>query len=230
MFEISEKRALDPKLVNLLKPNSTYAESYQRLRLSVESSRNRDEGVVVAIASPVKGEGKTLTAINLAAALAQNPAHKVLLIDLNLRPTQNSIKEYLGIQKWRAPGVVENVLGKAIDWDQLAQTMPALNLHFMPSGQQAQSPYEILNSGKMGEMVAEARRRYDFVILDTAAVTLFADTQLISPLVDKFVVLVAAGETSKKQLGDCLNLMPPDKVMGLVINSSKKTGGGDYAV
>lgn len=229
MFEITDKRLLNTRLVNLLEPNSSDAESYQRLRLSVEKLHMAGEGTVVAITSPAVGEGKTLTAINLAAALAQDKTHQVLLVELNLRETKNTLKSYLGIRKWTAPGLVENVSSHSVEWNQLACYLPAPNLHFMPAGQLSPAPYEILNSGRLSSIINEARRRYDFIILDTAAATLYPDAQLISRLADKFIILVAAGRTSKKQLESCLNLMSPDKVLGLVINACTQTRGEHHA-
>lgn len=200
------------------------SQRYQRLRLAVENLPRTDSGIVVAIASPSDHEGKTLTAINLAGALAQNPSRKVLLIELDLRSSGTSIKDYLGVRKWSPAGVVDSITANTGNWQQLTDFIPSFNLHLLTAGQRSQSPYEVLNAPLLGEMINDARHKFDYVVLDTASVTLYPDTQLISKWVDKFIVLVASGKTSKHQLAECLNLMSPDKVMGIVFNECNDAG------
>ncbi|MDO9318366.1 MAG: CpsD/CapB family tyrosine-protein kinase [Gammaproteobacteria bacterium] len=242
MSEFFNKRTLNPRLVHLLRPHSGDAQRYQRLRLAVENIPRKTGGVVVAIASPSSGEGKTLTAINLAGALAQNPASKVMLIELDLRSTQGTLKDYLGARKWSPRGVVDGVvegLGDSIadvdaegaassaqiDWQQIAHSVPEFNLTLIPSGQKTESPYEVLNSPQLERLINQARLRFDYIILDTAPVTLYPDTQLISRWVDQFIVLVTAGMTSRKELAACLDLMVPEKVLGLVFNECQHADG-----
>ena len=233
MSELLEKRSLNSRLVNLLRPHSADAQRYQRLRLAVESIP-RKNGVVVAVASPSNGEGKTLTAMNLAGSLAQNPASKVALIELDLRSTQGTLKDYLGAKKWSPRGVVDSVVegsgsGNPLDWEQIAHFVPEFNLTLIPSGQKTQSPYEVLSSPQLEELINQARLRYHYIILDTPPVTLYPDTQLISRWVDKFIVLVTAGMTTRKQLAECLDLMVPEKVLGLVFNGSQHVDGERHA-
>lgn len=232
MFDFADRHTLNPLLVNLVRPGSADAQRYQRLRLAVENIPRRAGGVVVAIASPSSGEGKTLTAMNLAGALAQNPACKVALIELDLRSTQGTVKDYLGTRKPSPPGVVDSVAtigaGERLDWGLIAHYIPEFNLTLIPSGQRTNSPYEVLNSPQLEEVIKQARLRYDYIILDTAPVTLCPDTQLISKWVDQFIVLVSAGVTSRRQLGDCLDLMPAEKVLGLVFNGGRQQGGKHY--
>ncbi len=232
MSELPAKRSLNSRLVNLLRPNSADAQRYERLRLAVEKIPHQDGGVVVAIASPSTGEGKTLTAINLAGALAQNPNSKVVLIELDLRSTQGTLKDYLGARKWSPQGVVDNVLDNTadnpIEWEEIAHFVPEFNLTLIPSGRKTQSPYEVLNSPQLEELISQARLRYDYIILDTPPVTLYPDTQLISRWVDQFIVLVTAGMTTRRQLAECLDLMVPEKVLGLVFNGCQQTDGERY--
>lgn len=233
MSELPEKRSLNSRLVNLLRPHSADAQRYQRLRLAVENIP-RKGGVVVAVASPSTGEGKTLTAMNLAGALAQNPASKVVLIELDLRSTQGTMKDYLGTRKWSPRGVVDSVVNDAsisnpVDWEQIAHFVPEFNLTLIPSGQKTESPYEVLNSPQLEGLINQARLRYDYIILDTPPVTLYPDTQLISRWVDQFIVLVTAGMTTRRQLAECLDLMVPEKVLGLVFNGCQQVDGERHA-
>lgn len=221
MLDLTNRRDMSPRLVSLLQPNSPHSQRYQRLRLAVENLPRNNGGVVVAITSPGIGDGKTITAINLAGALAQNPARRVLLMDLDLRTSGVSIKDYLGARKWTPPGVVDSIATRNDNWQDLCEYIPAFNLYVLTSGNSTPTPYETLNSSQMGEVINEARRSFDYVVLDTTSVTLYPDCQLITKWVDKFIVLVRSEKTSRHQLEECLNLMSPDKVMGIVFNECR---------
>jgi capsular exopolysaccharide synthesis family protein len=212
------RRNLDPRLISLLNPNSLDAERYRRLRQSVEDFRDANNGTVIAVTSPLAGDGKSLTSLNLAGSLAQDPCARVLLIELDLRQKLSNMKDYMGMKKIPGPGVVDKVLNEDIKWEQSVCYIADFNLYFMPTGRSTESPYEILNSPRLGLLLEEARQRYDFVILDTAPVVLLPDCQLISKWVDGFMMVVAADRTPKKMLEEAFNLMDPKKIMGLVFN------------
>ncbi len=214
----SRKRELDPRLISMLKPNSLEAERYRRLRQSVEDFGQTGVCKVVAVTSPLAGDGKSLTSVNLAGSLAQNPDSRVLLIELDLRQKMTNVKDYLGLKKEATSGVVDRVVNPNIQWDKSTYYLPEFNLYFMPTGRSTEAPYEILNSPRLGELLDEARQRYDYVIIDTAPVVLLPDAQLISKWVDGFMMVIAADKTPKKMLEEAFNLMDPKKVMGLVFN------------
>lgn len=217
---------INQRLISLLTPSSMEAERYHRLRQSVEDFCQQDreanggKGKVVAITSPVSGEGKTVTSINLAGALAQNPNAKVLLVELDIRQRFTNIKENLGLRSLQGPGLVGLVSDSNLKWEDATYYMPDFNLHFLPAGQQTDTPYEILRSPRLGEIFDQIRDHYDVVIVDTAPVVLVPDSQLISKWVDGFLVVVAADSTRKKMLAEALNLMDGKKVMGIVFNGN----------
>jgi len=217
---------INERLISLLAPSSPEAERYHRLRQTVEDFCQADKdqsdgkGKVVAITSPVSGEGKTLTSINLAGALAQNPNAKVLLVELDIRQRFTNIKQNLGLRNLSGPGLVNRVSDPSLAWEDAAYFIPDFNLHFVPSGKETNTPYEILRSPRLGEFFEEARSRYDVVIVDTAPVVLVPDSQLISKWIDGFLMVVAADTTRKKMLAEALNLMDGNKVMGIVFNGN----------
>jgi len=224
LLPITRKRGIDARLITLLKPDAMESTRYQRLRLAVENLKSGESAVVVGITSPVAGEGKTLTSINLAGALARNPDSRVLLIEMDLRHPAACLKDYLGLKRWSPPGVVDSVLAGVTDWEQSVSFIPEFNLYVMPSGRSTASAYEILNSVHLERLLAEARNRFDFIVVDTAPVTITTDASLIAKWLDKFLVVVASGKTSKKALEECLDLMAPDQVLGLIFNLSTNSG------
>ena len=219
------------QLVSLLNPDTPQAEHYRRLRYSVERLKKKNESLVVGLTSPVSGDGKTLTSINLAGALAQNAQNRVLLIELDLRQPLNTLKNYLGAKKLGGPGVVDMIIDAALPWEKATYYLQDFNLYLLPAGSPTRSPYELLTSDRMGAILNEARERYDYVIVDTAPVVLLPDSQLIADWVDGFMIVLAADVTPKKLLDEALALMDQDKVLGLVFNGYKQVGedyGGYY--
>src|SRR5262249_30343062 len=86
---------IDDHLVSLLAPTSFAAEQYRAVRLAIETSHRERGTRVVAVASPGRGDGKTITALNLAGALAQASDARVVLLEADLRhPT---VSRYLGL-------------------------------------------------------------------------------------------------------------------------------------
>src|SRR4051794_11023248 len=97
------KRTLDKNLVSLTAPASFAAEQYQGLRLTVERLRRSRDVRVIAVTSPGAGDGKTVTSINLAGALARGTDGRVLLIDADLR--RPAIAQRVGIEESGAAGL-----------------------------------------------------------------------------------------------------------------------------
>jgi len=217
---------LDGHLVSMLDPTSLEAEYYRRLRHIVERMRmhKSNRGTVIAVCSPGAGDGKTVTSINVAGSLAQNTDAKVLLVELDLRKPFVNMKDYLGLGSAAGPGLDDTMInpnvprGKDIPWGKVVRYISNFNLYFLPSGSIVSSPYELLKPPRLGELLESARQRYDFIILDTPPVVFLPDSQLIEKCVDGIFLVVAAGRTPKKMLEEALNLMDPEKILGIVFN------------
>jgi capsular exopolysaccharide synthesis family protein len=212
----SDGDGVDSHLVMMLTPGAFEAEQYLVLRHRVEQLR-RDEGVhVVAITSPGAGDGKTTTAINLAGALGQDPRATVLLVEADLR--QPSVAERLGLLDDGSGGLIAVVRGECALADAV-RVRPPFNLSVLPAGPAARSPYDLIAAPGFAALLAEAVRRYDFVIVDTPPMVPFPDTRVMAKSIDRFFVVVAAHRTPRKMLEETLNAMEPAKVAGLVFNA-----------
>lgn len=239
-LEINRNR-VNQHLVSLLDPNCLEAEYYRRLRHIVECipKSGPHKGTVVAICSPGAGDGKTVTAINVAGAIAQNKDVKVLLVELDLRKPFVTIKNYLGLDKLTGLGLEEALLstggqtGKDIPWGKMVRYISSFNLYFLPSGNTGSVPYELLKPPRLGDLLEAARKRYDYIVIDTPPVVFLPDSQLIEKWVDGVFLVVAAGRTPKKMLEEALNLMDMEKIIGIVFNGytpdSIKKYGDAYA-
>lgn len=220
IVKLDKKARVDPRLVCLLKSNSSAAENYSQLRHAIENLSQPYQAVVVAVTSPEQGDGKTLTAINLAAALAKNPRAKVLLIDMDLRQPGANICDYLNLKNLAGPGIVDLIMNSNLNSEQIIHYISDVNLYLANTGAKTDLPYEILKSRRLEVFIEKVRQQFDFVILDTSHVNQLPDTLLISDYVDGFVIVIKADTTPQNSLEETLNSMRQEKVLGLVFNGS----------
>jgi len=211
---------VEEHLVSLLTPAFFASEQYRALRHLVEQFHKSAHLSVLAVSSPAVGDGKTTTAINLAGALAQAPEARVLLVDADLR--RQSMSEYLGLVDTDRPGLVDAILNPALPLEHVTQPCSPFNLSVVLGGRRPASEYELLKSPRLGELLREARRQYDYVLLDTPPLIPVPDSRVIGKWVDGFLVVVAAHRTPRKLLEEALNVIEPAKIVGLVFNSDDR--------
>lgn len=213
------------RLVSLLAPDSFEAEQYRALRHALEHRRRSRPLAAVAVSSAAAGEGKTTTAINLAGALAQAPEARVLLIDADLRLP--AVSQQLGLDE-EAPGLVDAILDTRLDPDEVIVRLPGDRLAVLPSGRVPESPYEILRSPRMGELLLRARQAWDWVIIDAPPLLPVPDGRLLARSVDAMVLVVAANRTPRRLIGEMLDLLEPGMIAGLVLNGDDRPFSGYY--
>jgi len=216
---------VDERLVSVRSPNSFEADQYRVLCHFLTRTAEGARRSVIAVSSPAAGEGKTTTAVNLAATLAQSPGTRVLLVDMDLR--RPCVASSLGLVRSAGPGLTGAVLDERLDLATVVRTTP-FNLSILPAGTSPPNAYQILESPRVGELLEEARGSYDHVILDTPPLLLVPDCKLLSQWVDGFVIVVAAGRTPRKLLAETLGAMDPAKLKGIVFNGDDRPLGGYY--
>ena len=165
---------LDEHLVSLIAPSSFEAEQYRALRHMIEQLHRSEALSVIAISSADAGDGKTTTTINLAGALAQAADARVLVVDADLRGA--NVATDLGIDE--APGLVDLILRTDLALETAVQVCPDLNLSVLPAGRRPSAPYEVLKSPRVADLLAEARQKYDFVIIDTSPLVTVPDSRV----------------------------------------------------
>ena len=211
---------LEDHLVSLLAPASFEAEQYRALRHMIEQLHRSADLSVIAISSPDAADGKTTTAINLAGTLAQAVDSRVLVIDADLRGA--NVAAHLGLDEHAAPGLVDAILNTRLTLESVVQTHSHLNLSAITAGRRPSAPYEVLKSPRVGELLAEARRKYDYVIVDTPPLVSVPDSRVIEKWVDGFLIVVAAHRTPRRLLEEALNLVEPAKIVGMVFNGDDR--------
>lgn len=219
---VAEERAVDIEehLVSLLAPMSFEAEQYRALRHVIEQLRRSAELSVIAVSSADAADGKTTTAINLAGTLAQAVDSRVLIVDADLRGANVAV--HLGFDDQEFPGLVEAILDTRLTLDAVVQRHAHLNLSAISAGRSPSAPYEVLKSPRAAELLAEARRRYDYVIVDTPPLVSAPESRVIEKYVDGFLIVVGANRTPRRLVEEALNLVEPAKVLGMVFNGDDR--------
>ena len=218
---------LEEHLVSLLEPTSFEAEQYRELRHLVEQLHKSTDLSVVAVSSPCAADGKTTTSINLAGALVQAPDARVLLVDCDLRGA--ALATHLGLDDRTGPGLVDAILDANLTLEAVTHVLPRLNLSVVPAGRIPSAPYEVLKSPRFGELLAEARRRYDYIVVDTPPLVSVPDCRVLSKWVDGFLIVVTAHRTARKLLEEALHVTESAKILGLVFNGDDRHVARGYS-
>lgn len=215
--------AMDQHLVSLVDPASFEADQYRTLRHLVEQLDSTKR--VIAVTSALPGDGKTLTTLNLAGALAHASQARILVWDLDLRTP--SVGKRLGLTV-QNPGAVDLIVDPGLTIDDVVRRHPQFPIWVIPGGGPLLVPYEVLKSPRLGALLREAREQYDYVVVDTAPLAPVPDSRLIADRVDGFVMVVSAHRTPRKFLEDALNLMEPHQIIGIVFNRDDRRLYGYY--
>jgi protein-tyrosine kinase len=224
-----EQDAVDPRLVTLLNPDSFEADQYRMLRFAIERACPTQSSRVIAVTSSIPGEGKTLTTVNLAGSIGQGSQARVLMIDADLRrPTLAKVLGRGNVH--RGWGLVDAILDRRLSLEQIAWRREPFNLSAVTSRRPQADTYELLANGRFGELVREARQRFDYVIIDTPPVLPAPDSRLLAEWIDGYVIVVSADKTPRKLLEETLALLGPSKILGLIFNreSYKHSRYGKY--
>jgi len=210
---------LDPRLVAANAPRSLAAEQYRLLRTRVTRAENGRAFRTIIVTSPNKGDGKSLTAANLALTMAQDTQLRVLLLDADLR--RPSVHRLFGITE--TPGLSDILIGGATLDDALV-TVSEQRLTLLPSGLIPNQPAELLGSTGMRRVLETLRSRFDRILIDMPPVGPLADVAIASTMVDGVLMIVRAGVTPKPAIERALSGLDAGKVLGLVLNDAGASG------
>ena len=215
-----ERAEVAEALVSLLEPASFAADQYRTLRHAVERLRKEASLQVLVVSSPRPGDGKTITTLNLAGALAQGRNARVVVVDADLR--RPSVTEYLGLTSQRLPGLSEAILDPSFGLSRAARRLERFNLSVVPAGSPQSGSYELLNSPRLEDLLREARDLYDYVLIDTPPLVPLPDCRLVGRWADGFLVVVGAHKTPRRLLLEALGPLDPAKVIGVVFNGDDR--------
>lgn len=201
--------------------------AYRLLRSRLANRVKRNDWFSLAVASPSQGDGKSLTAINLAISAAREKQKTIYLLDLDMR--NPSVCKFLGITGIRP--LPDYFLGQAKPEDVLFQTsFPNLIVAGALGPNDGAS--ELLAGPRFSDLLAHIRLRSPdaFVIVDLPPVTMTDEALLVAPRVDAFLVVVSEGKTERKNLTQALATLGEFTIAGVVVNrsSDSHTAGYEY--
>jgi capsular exopolysaccharide synthesis family protein len=209
----------DYALLTEINLKSSLSEAYRTLRTNTHYSNHDRPPRTICVASCIQGEGRTLTAANLAITYAQE-GKKTLLVDADLRnPVIHKLfgtSNGTGLsQLLRTSNPIESyVVSTYID-----------NLFILPSGPKPTNPSELLSSERMDDLMKDTVDLYEVIIFDTPPVLLVTDAQIIAAKSDGVLFVVGAGKVKQEATIMAKKLLEHVKanILGIVLNGKKLT-------
>jgi polysaccharide biosynthesis transport protein len=196
-------------------PLSIMNEAYRTIRTFLLLSQADKPPQVILLTSPSPGEGKTVTSLNLAIALARD-GHTVLLVDADMR--QGCCHNRLGLTNNRG---LSNVLTGGLLLDEGIQDTPVSGLSLLSRGIPPPNPSELLGSRRMKDILKELRQRFEFILIDSPPVIALSDAAILSVITDGVVLVFDGQRTSTASAQKAVELLDVLRVrfLGVILNA-----------
>lgn len=192
-------------------PHSQVTESFRTLRTKMQFFTREIKAPVILITSSIPGEGKTFTAINLASVYSLM-GKKTVLIGFDLRRPKTfsdfGLVNEKGISTW--------LIGKD-GLDEVINKTAYTNLDIILAGVLPPNPAELIASEKTGELFAELKKRYDYIIVDSAPMGSISDAYSLVPYSDAILLIVRDGITFKHSLEKTISEVNANKLTNISI-------------
>jgi capsular exopolysaccharide synthesis family protein len=189
--------------------------------------KQRSDGIkTVMIASAGSGDGKTLTALNLALILSESYRYHVLLVDGDMR--RPMIAQVAGLNG--VDGLSDAIRARVDEKVSLIELSETLRV--LPGGGPEPDPLSYLTSPRIQRLLQEAAAKFDWVIVDSPPAAGTADAGLLCAMVDAAVLVVRAGQTSHSAVQQAIEAIGRERILGIVLNGVDEDvvqAGGYYA-
>jgi succinoglycan biosynthesis transport protein ExoP len=202
-------------------PLSRFAETMRSVKVAANIGGLTNETRILGIVSAVPREGKTTVAANFAVLLAQS-GYKTLLIDSDLRHPSMT-RELIGEAN-------RGLITAIQDPDNMTDVVwrdPVTGFDFLPAetGLRVSHTSEIISSPAMAKLLVRVRESYDYIVLDLPPIAPVVDVKAVSHLIDKFVMVVEWGETTKEAVLEALHRVETarERMLGVVLNKANPT-------
>lgn len=198
-------------------------EQYRRLATGLHAAQAASGLKVVMLVSALAGEGKTLTASNLALTFSESYQRSVLLIDGDLR--RPSLHTVFNLQN--SPGLSEGLV--AAQDRKLPLHRVSARLTVLTAGTATDDPMAALASDRMQRLIEQARETFDWVIVDTPPIGLLSDANLLAAFADGAILVVKAESTPSELVQRAVAAIGKDRLLGVVLNRASVPMGPGYA-
>ena len=222
-------KSLSPNEIVDISSRTSTAEALRIVRTNLDFMLNQvPEGTAKSIflTSTIPGEGKTFLSVNLAGIFALS-SKKVLLIGMDIRSPK--LNEYLGLTKTQGLTDYLSLSNSKIE-DFITKVNGFESLYVLLAGSIPPNPTEMLMGKKVDDLFVQFKKDYDFIIVDTAPVSLVSDTLIVAKHADTFVYVVRANYLDKRMLNipDILHREQKLPNMAFVLNDTEVTKGYGY--
>ena len=195
-------------------------EQFRTLRSRLYRMRETQPLQTILISSAIPAEGKTMVATNLAYALVRQPGCRVLLIDADLRSPR--IHVLLGAPA--APGLADYLQDTATEFE-VTQRSSEEGLCFIPAGNHATHPSELISSVRMKQFLDRVRPAFDWIIIDSPPAIPVADASVLGGMVDGVLFVVRANSTPSEASQKGCKELRDAHIIGVVLNSAEESAG-----
>ncbi len=198
-------------------------EAYSKIRTKLMFTENEDGGTVYAVVSTDMNEGKTLNSINIATSFAM-AGKRTLLIDCDMR--NPAVHRYLRLSEMSGLSEILARIEKKINIVHTEQE----NLFVLKAGVVPPNPSELLGGRLFGELIAQFRKRFDYIILDMPPVGVVADAAIVSSYVDGYVFVVRTMYKDLSEIRKAMEMLQSvqGKIAGFVVNDVEGKNDTDH--
>ncbi|NOX97900.1 MAG: CpsD/CapB family tyrosine-protein kinase [Nitrospirae bacterium] len=205
---------LDPHLVTYFEPHSPASEQYRLIRTNIQSLNAKNSPHTLVISSSTYGEGKTITAINLAIIMAQDINKPILLIDGDIWKPQ--VYQYLNLTPKAG---LADFLTDNISLESILLPTKINNLTVLPGSKAVSNPSSLLESAKMKHLLTEIKSRFEYIIIDTAPVLAVTDAGIIARETDGVLLVIKANATKREVIQRAQSVLAETKaeILGYVL-------------
>ena len=196
-------------------PTSIVSEQFRTIRTNIQFSMIDREIKTISVTSAAPSSGKTTVASNLAGVFAAQDT-RVLVVDTDMRkPTVHKV-----FKTQNHPGLTNLLTKRSLKVEDVVRSSDVENLDFLTCGVIPPNPSELINSKRMGELIAEMEAAYDLIIFDNPPLLAVTDAQIMATKVDGTIVVVPQGEVTKDELDQASQLLEKvgANVLGSVLN------------
>jgi protein-tyrosine kinase len=220
-----DPQAMERNRVLLRVPDVGISRAYKILRTRVLHRLAANNWFTLGVTGTMAGEGKSLTSVNLALALAQDVNTSVFLVDLDLQRPQ--LGNYLGMSYEH--GLTDYLTGQ-VELDQIIYDIGVKRLAIIPNASSVENSSELLGSPRMGEFLTalEAQIPRRIIVFDMPPLLVTDDVLAFAPRVDTFLLVVSQGQTARRTLANAKEVLAEVNLMGVVLNRSTERNDSPY--